>query len=95
MDELREQDVMEGIVHMKIKYNYAGTFCFIRRNCGWSKGQLRGLEGSSYTPGRSRFKMLYKGEEIVKPPRKTMKKRAQVADLGQAGGRERSLKLML
>jgi hypothetical protein len=30
-------------------------------------------------PGRSRFEMLYKGEEIVKPLRKTMKKLAQVA----------------
>jgi hypothetical protein len=32
-----------------------------------------------YIPGRSKFKMTYKGEEIVKPLRKTMKKLAQVA----------------
>ena len=30
-----------------------------------------------YIPGRSRFRMMYKGEEIIKPLRKTMKKLAQ------------------
>jgi hypothetical protein len=30
-----------------------------------------------YIPGRSRFKLMYKGEEVVKPMRKTMKKLAQ------------------
>ena len=34
-------------------------------------------KGTPYIPGRSRFRMMYKGEEIIKPLRKTMKKLAQ------------------
>jgi hypothetical protein len=46
----------------------------VRDNCART-----GKGSSFYIPGRSRFKMMYKGEEIVKPSRKTMKKLAQVA----------------
>ena len=42
----------------------------VRDNCGEWKG-------TPYIPGRSRFRMMYKGEEIIKPLRKTMKKLAQ------------------
>jgi len=44
----------------------------VRDNCGEWKGV-------PYIPGRSRFRMMFTGEEIVKPLRKTMKKLAQEA----------------
>ena len=44
----------------------------VRDNCArWKE--------TPYIPGRSRFKLMYKGEEVVKPMRKTMKKLAQIA----------------
>ena len=39
----------------------------------------RAVQRHKKLPGRSRFKVMYKGEEAAKPLRKTMKKLAQIA----------------